>query len=159
MKAPVQSQRVTIWLCLALAAATIALYLPALHHDFLLYDDQQYVTENPHVRLGLSWQGVGWAFGYHASNWHPLAWLSHMLDCEIYGLKAGGHHLTNVLLHTASAVVLFLLLNRMTGARWRSFFVAGLVRVASAARRVGGVGGGAEGCVERIFRVIGAVSV
>ena len=86
-----------------------------------------YVTHNPHVTGGLTWGNVGWAFrtGY-ASNWHPLTWLSHMLDAELYGLKPGGHHLTNLLLHTANAVLLFLLLRRLTRAEWRSGLVAGL---------------------------------
>jgi tetratricopeptide (TPR) repeat protein len=104
---------------------TIALYLPALRHEFLLYDDQQYVTENRHVLTGLNWPGVAWAFkSYYASNWHPLTWLSHMLDCQLYGLHAWGHHLTNVLLHAMASVLLFVALQRMTGAVWRSAAVA-----------------------------------
>ncbi len=114
------------WICLALGLVTLALYLPALSHDFLGYDDQQYVTENAHVQSGLTGQGLVWAFGRHAGNWHPLAWLSHMLDCQLYGLKADGHHLTNVLLHVANTLLLFLILNRMTGALWRSALVAAL---------------------------------
>ena len=115
------------WLiCLALGLITLALYLPALSHDFLGYDDQQYVTENTQVQAGLTGHGVVWAFGRHAGNWHPLAWLSHMLDCQLYGLKPAGHHLTNVLLHFANTLLLFLLLNRMTGALWRSALVAAL---------------------------------
>ncbi len=105
---------------------TLSLYLPVLHHDFIQYDDQQYVTENPRVQAGLSVEGLRWAFGFHAGNWHPLAWLSHMLDCQIYGARAGGHHLTNVLLHVGSTLLLFLVLNGMTKARWRSVAVAAL---------------------------------
>ena len=105
---------------------TFALYLSVLHHDFIQYDDQQYVTENPHVQAGLSAAGLRWAFGFHAGNWHPLAWLSHMLDCQVYGASAGGHHLTNVLLHVSSTLLLFLVLNRMTNAMWRSAAVAAL---------------------------------
>jgi tetratricopeptide (TPR) repeat protein len=111
---------------LVLGIVTLALYLPALRHDFLDYDDQQYVTENPHVRAGLTLKGLFWAFGCHASNWHPLTWLSHMLDCQIYGLHPAGHHLANVLLHTANTVLLFLVLDQMTGATWRSWLVAAL---------------------------------
>lgn len=114
-------------ICLGLGLVTIALYLPALKHEFLLYDDQQYVTENRHVLTGLTWPGVVWAFkSFYASNWHPLTWLSHMLDCQWYGLHAWGHHLTNVLLHALASVLLFLALHRMTGAAWRSAAVAAL---------------------------------
>ncbi len=111
---------------LALALITLALYLPSLRHDFLFYDDQQYVTENARVLAGLSVSNVVWAFGYHAGNWHPLAWLSHMLDAQFYGSKPAGHHLTNVLLHVANTVLLFLVLKRLTGAAWRSAAVAAL---------------------------------
>jgi tetratricopeptide (TPR) repeat protein len=120
-----------------LAVITLALYLPVLQHSFVEYDDQQYVTDNPRVQAGLTWSGLVWAFGFHAGNWHPLAWLSHMLDCQIYGARSGGHHLTSILLHTASAVLLFSVLNRMTSLRteatarqtdlmWRSAAVAAL---------------------------------
>lgn len=109
-----------------LALATLMVYLPVLHHGFVQYDDQQYVTENPIVQAGLTWHGLVWAFGFHAGNWHPLAWLSHMADCQFYGAWAGGHHLTNVLLHIASTLLLFSVLNRMTNAMWRSAAVAAL---------------------------------
>ncbi|NOS72139.1 MAG: tetratricopeptide repeat protein [Verrucomicrobia bacterium] len=126
MRNQIQKLRLDGCICLALGIITLALYLPALRHDFLTYDDQQYVTENSHVRDGLSSRSLAWAFGNHAGNWHPLTWLSHMLDCQVYGLKPAGHHLTNVLLHVANTVLLFLVLNRMTGAVWRSAFVAAL---------------------------------
>jgi len=109
-----------------LVLLTLAVYLSVLYHGFVQYDDQQYVTDNPRVQAGLTWHGLVWAFGFHAGNWHPLAWLSHMLDCQIYGAKAGGHHLTNVLLHIGSALLLFSVLNRMTNAIWRSAAVAAL---------------------------------
>ncbi len=115
-----------IWGCLVLAVVTLVLYLPALRHDFVQYDDQQYVTENPQVQAGLSVTGLQWAFGFHAGNWHPLAWLSHMLDCQLYGANPAGHHLTSILLHTANAVLLLLALRRLTGATWRSAIVAAL---------------------------------
>src|ERR1017187_4761194 len=114
-------------ICLALGLITLAIFAPALTHDFLVYDDQVYVTENAHVQAGLTWQGVAWAFrSCAASNWHPVTWLSHMLDCQLYGLRPAGHHLTNVLLHTANTLLLFLVLSRMTGAMWRSTCVAAL---------------------------------
>ncbi len=114
------------WIALGLGLITLALYLPALSHDFIQYDDQQYVTENPRVQAGLTMAGLRWAFGFHAANWHPLAWLSHMLDCQVYGARAGGHHLTNMLLHVGSTMLLFLVLNRMTKTLWRSAAVAAL---------------------------------
>jgi len=102
-------------------------YLRALTSDFITYDDQVYVTGNYHVQRGLTWEGVKWAFYTStAANWHPLTWMSHMLDCTLFGLNAWGHHLTSLLLHVANTFMVFLVLRRMTGAFWRSWFVAGL---------------------------------
>ncbi|HEV2691518.1 MAG TPA: tetratricopeptide repeat protein [Verrucomicrobiae bacterium] len=109
-----------------LALVTLALYLPALHNGFVEYDDQQYVTDNPHVQAGLTRAGFVWAFGFHAGNWHPLAWLSHMLDCQFFGARAWGHHLTSILLHTGTTLLLFAALRRMTGRLWPSAAVAAL---------------------------------
>jgi protein O-mannosyl-transferase len=96
-----------------------------VRHEFVNYDDGPYVYENPQVSGGLTLDGVGWAFTHgHSANWHPLTWLSHMLDCQLYGLHPWGHHLTNVLLHGATAIVLFLVLLRMTGALWPAALVA-----------------------------------
>ena len=89
--------------------------------------DIDYVTENRIVRQGLTWHGVAWAFQtVHAANWHPLTWLSHMLDVQIFGLQPSPHHLVNLLFHIANTILLFLLLRRMTSALWRSAFVAAL---------------------------------
>ena len=121
-----RSPKVKKLLILALGAITLALYLPTVRHDFLAYDDQQYLTENPRLQRGLTSKGLVCAFGFRASNWHPLTWISHMLDCQIYGLHPAGHHLTNVLLHSANTVLLFLLLSSMTKTIWRSAMVAGL---------------------------------
>ena len=102
-----------------------AVFLPSVHNDFVNFDDEVYVTANPHVKRGLTWEGIRWAAtSTEASNWHPLTWLSHMMDCQLFGLKSWGHHLTNVLLHAANSALLFLILQRMTGALWRSLFVA-----------------------------------
>src|SRR6185503_364618 len=112
-------------ICLILALLTLLLYLPVWHYGFLVYDDDLYVTENWRVQAGLSWEGVKWAFkSLHASNWHPATWLSHMLDCELFGVNPGAHHGVNVLLHCANTVVLFLLLWRSTRALWPAAFVA-----------------------------------
>ena len=110
-----------------LTLGTLALYLPILHNGFINFDDDAYITDNPHVDGGLTWSGIVWAFksGY-AANWHPLTWISHMLDCRLFGLHPAGHHLVNVLFHTANTLLLFILLNSLTGALWRSAFVAAL---------------------------------
>src|SRR5581483_9824349 len=113
--------------CVVLGLATLALFFPASHYQFNNYDDTQYVLGNSHVQSGLTPGNILWALtsGY-AANWHPLTWISHMLDCQLYGLWAGGHHLTNVLFHTANSILLYGLWRRMTGAVWRSAFVAAL---------------------------------
>jgi protein O-mannosyl-transferase len=112
---------------LSLLAVVLVVYWPATTHEFLNYDDNLYVTDNPPVRQGLTLQGIRWAFGaLHAANWHPLTWLSHMLDTTLFGMKPWGHHLTNVLFHAANAVLLFAWLWRMTRAQWRSAMVAAL---------------------------------
>src|SRR5580658_5099337 len=114
-------------LCFALTLGTFVLYLPITHDTFTNFDDDGYITGNSHVKNGLSWAGILWAFksGY-AANWHPLTWISHMIDCQLFGLNPAGHHLMNVLFHTANSVLLFVLLNKMTGALWRSAVVAAL---------------------------------
>jgi tetratricopeptide (TPR) repeat protein len=112
---------------LALALTTLLVYLPVTHDGFLNYDDQDYVTGNSMVQKGLTWAGIKWAFTTgHASNWHPITWLSHMTDCELFGLNPGGHHLVNVLFHAANAALLFILLLRLTGALWPCAFIAAL---------------------------------
>src|SRR5580700_1081428 len=95
---------------LALTAMTFAVFGQTLRHHFVAFDDNEYVYENPMVVQGLTIKGIIWAFSFHAFNWHPLTWISHMLDCQLYGLRPAGHHLTNVLLHTATAIALFLVL-------------------------------------------------
>jgi tetratricopeptide (TPR) repeat protein len=115
------------WIALALAAITLALFSPLCQHDFIGFDDQAYVTENPSVRSGLNANSLAWAFQTStAGNWHPVTWISHFLDVQFFGVQAGWHHLTNVLLHCANVALLFLLLQRMTGAVWRSALVAAL---------------------------------
>jgi protein O-mannosyl-transferase len=115
---------------LLLALFTLLAYMPVARDGFVNYDDQLYVTDNRVVQNGLTWAGVQWAFTHVVcSNWHPLTIMSHMLDCRLYGLSASGHHLTNVLLHTASVVLLFLVLREMTGFPWRSAFVAAVFAI------------------------------
>jgi len=122
--------RLNVVLALGLLVLTFAAFWLVLANQFVSYDDSKYVTENPHVQGGLSKETVAWAFTtFRASNWHPLTWLSHSLDCRLYGLNPVGHHLTNLLLHVANALLLFLVLLRMTGSAWRSAFVAALFGV------------------------------
>ena len=121
------NSRWTLLICGALVVITLAAYYPATGHGFLDYDDQEYVTNNPKVTQGLSWAGVIWAFAsFHSANWHPVTWLSHMTDVELFGLKPAGHHWVNLLLHAANSVLLFLLLQFLTKSRWRCAIVAAL---------------------------------
>lgn len=107
--------------------ASLLTYWQIIHFDFVAFDDPLYVTENSKAQDGLTYKGIAWAFTtFHASNWHPITWLSHMLDCEIYGLIPMGHHWTNLQLHIANTLLLFFILQQMTGALWRSAFVAAL---------------------------------
>ena len=122
------NQKRNLVVCLLLAVATLALYAPAMGHPFIFnYDDDTYVINNTHVQAGLVWETVRWALtSTEAYNWHPVTWLSHALDCQLYGLNPLGHHFTNVLLHVLNVVLLFLLLTRTTGAAGRSLLVAAL---------------------------------
>ena len=123
--------RVTdLLVCLGLVAVTWAVFSQTLAHDFVNFDDHVYVYENPLVMSGLSTEGIIDAFTHtHARNWHPLTTLSHMFDCQLYGLKAGNHHITNVILHTIAVLLLFLVLKQMTRALWQSAFVAALFAI------------------------------
>jgi len=124
-------RRVDVALSMLLLFVPLLLYLPVLHQDFLRPgDDDVYVVDNPHVRTGLTLSNVRWAFtSFEQSSWHPVAWLSHMLDCQLFGLNAESHHAVNLLLHLANVWLLFWLLQKATGARWLSFFVALLFAV------------------------------
>jgi len=110
-----------------LALAVVTAYWPVLGNDFVNYDDNEYLTDNPRVQQGLTWEAVRWAWttGY-AGNWFPLTWMSHMVDWRLYGSWAGGHHATNLALHVANTLLVFGLLSGATGAVWRSALVAGL---------------------------------
>ena len=117
----------SLWVCLLLAVSTLVVYWPVTGHDFVNYDDTDYVTANPYVQAGLSAQGLAWVWHSDvARNWHPVTMLSHMLDCQLYGMRPGGHHLTSLLFHIANSLLLFLLLRNMTGCLWRSGVVATL---------------------------------
>ena len=112
---------------LLLAFITLLVYLPATSYQFINYDDPTYVTSKSIVQSGLTWGGVKWAFaGIHVSNWHPLTWLSHMADCDLFRLNPAGPHLVNILFHSVNAGLLFALLFRLTNKLWPSAFVAAL---------------------------------
>lgn len=110
---------------LLIALVTIAVFWQVQAHEFINLDDEQYITQNPHVRAGLTAASLAWAFTTtHASNWHPLTWLSHLLDVRLFGMDPAGHHLVNLLFHVANTLLLFFVLNRMTRALWQSAAVA-----------------------------------
>src|SRR5260221_1742099 len=110
-----------------LVLSVLGVFLPVIGVDFTNYDDPDYVTENRPVLAGLTLKSLGWAFTHsHSANWHPLTWMSHMLDCQLYGLNPAGHHFTNLLFHAANCLLLFLLLRSMTGAIWPGAMVAAI---------------------------------
>src|SRR5882724_7964440 len=114
-------------IALLLALVTLVVYLPVKSHDFVNYDDDDYITNNTIVQHGLTWAGIKWAFTtWHASNWHPLTWLSHMADCQLFGPNAGAQHFVSVLFHAANVILLFALLLRLTNSLWASALVAAL---------------------------------
>src|SRR5438093_10959733 len=121
------ARKYALWLCLLLASSTLAVYWPITRHEFVGYDDTDYVTQNPYVQAGLCARSMAWAWGSDVPrNFHPVTMFSHLLDCKLFGMKAGRHHLTSLLFHLANTLLLFLLLRKMTGALWRSGFVAAL---------------------------------
>jgi len=122
-----------VLVCIALAVATVVVYLPVRHHEFVNFDDDRFVTENPKLREGLNWRSIRWAFtsdltrdDQNADYWRPLSYLSHALDVQMFGLRPAGHHLVSLGIHVAAVVALFLVLQSMTGALWRSALVAAL---------------------------------
>jgi Flp pilus assembly protein TadD len=113
-----------------LVVMTWAVFGQTVHHQFVNYDDPLYVFDNAHVRAGLSWHGIVWAFTHiHSQNWHPLTTISHMLDCQLFGLNPGAHHLVNVFWHSVAAALLFIFLTQTTGSVWRSAFVAAIFAI------------------------------
>ena len=150
---PAEGRMRTYWVwavCGFLLLAVGVVFGQTFHHEFLGFDDNEFVYENPHVTPGLTLAGLWWAltdgpFG----EWYPLTALSDMVDCQLYGLNPAGHYLTNVLLHAASSVLLFLVLLRMTGDLWPSAWVAAVFAIHPLARRIGGLVGRATGRAER----------
>ena len=119
--------RPDVLILLALAVVTFAIYAQVIGHQFITLDDPTYIQENPMVDRGVTLRGLAWAFTtFHATNWHPLTWISHMIDCQLFGMNAGGHLLVNALIHTANTLLVFWFLFRTTHARWPSALVAAL---------------------------------
>jgi Flp pilus assembly protein TadD len=123
----VPTKHSSFWICLALTFATTAVFWQVCTYDFVNYDDPLYIYENPNIQAGITLKTIKWAFttGY-ANFWHPLTWLSHMLDWQLFGSNPAGHHLVNLIFHIANTLLVFLVLKRMTGALWSSAFVAAL---------------------------------
>ena len=121
----VSGARRRILICLVLAAATLLAYEPVLNNEFITYDDGSYIPQNPPVISGINPASLTWAFtAFHSGNWHPLTWISHMLDCQLFGINPAGHHLMNLLFHVANSLLLFLIFQHMTRAVWPSAFIA-----------------------------------
>src|ERR1700691_4036111 len=121
-----EEKRIVIF-CLLLVVATLAFYNPIVRNQFIDFDDQSYILKNSHIQHGLTWDTVKWSFTtFYYGNWHPLTWLSHALDYQLFHLNPAGHHYTSLLLHAANVVLLFLLLQRATGFTWSSLVVAAL---------------------------------
>ena len=129
-KSSVSNLRRDVLVCLLLVIAIIVPYRQVKNCNFIDFDDDKYITENAHVKAGLTKESIKWALTEtHAGNWHPLTWMSHMLDVQLFGMNAGRHHLTNLIFHIANSLLLFLVLKRMTYAFWPSFLVATLFAV------------------------------
>src|SRR2546430_168117 len=125
-----QSRWQFVGVSIFLVAVTWAVFGQTVGHQFINYDDPLYVLDNGHVRAGLTWRGITWAFTHvHSQNWHPLTTMSHMLDCQLFGVNPGAHHLVNVFFHSVAAVLLFVCLAQITGRIWLSGFVAAVFAI------------------------------
>jgi Flp pilus assembly protein TadD len=130
MNAAKRSSWTLLGIVIFIVALSWAVFGQTFHHQFINYDDPLYVLDNAHVRAGLTWHGIAWAFTHvHSQNWHPLTSISHMLDCQLFGVNPGPHHLMNVLFHSIAAALLFLFLRQATGSIWRSAFVAAVFAI------------------------------
>lgn len=124
-----QNKKIVLWIYPALAVITLAVFFQVRNFDFINYDDNKYVSENRHILTGLSRENIVWLFTKDIGRWHPLAGLTHMLDCQLFGAEPGWHHLTNLLLHIINTLLLFAVFKRATGTVWQSAFVAGLFAI------------------------------
>ena len=145
-------KKLKIIICAVLAIITFSVYQQVATHDFINFDDDIYITKNPRVADGLTWDNVGWAFRTtYFGNWHPLTWLSYFLDAQLFGVNAPAFLLVNLFIHIANTLLLFLFFNRATQCPWRSAFLAGAVCPAPPARRVGGLGIRTQRCPLCLF--------
>src|SRR5438876_6402837 len=125
--ATITFERPDVLILLGLAVVTFGIYAQVIGHHFITFDDPTYIQDNPMVNRGVTPGGLAWAFTtFHAGNWHPLTWIAHMIDSQLFGMIAGGHLLVNALIHVANTLLLFWLLFRTTRARWPSALVAAL---------------------------------
>src|SRR6478752_2406750 len=123
----IRLKRSDLIILLGLAVITFGIYAQVIGHQFITLDDPTYIRENPNVNRGVTLAGLAWAFTtFHAANWHPLTWISHMIDCQLFGTNAGHHLLVNALIHAANTLLIFYFLLRTTHARWPSALVAAL---------------------------------
>ena len=123
----IRLKRADLVILLGLAVMTLGIYAQVIGHQFITLDDPTYIRENPNVNRGVTLAGLAWAFTtFHAANWHPLTWISHMIDCQLFGTNAGRHLLVNTLIHAANTLLIFYFLLRTTHARWPSALVAAL---------------------------------
>src|SRR6266496_6150259 len=119
--------RPDLLILLGLAVMTFAIYAQVSGHQFIALDDDSYIKENPIVNRGVTLAGLAWAFTtFYQANWHPLTWIAHMIDSQLFGLRAGGHLLVNALMHTANTLLVFYFLRQTTRARWPSALIAAL---------------------------------
>jgi predicted secreted protein len=117
-------------ICILVSTAILVAYWPVQHYDLISLDDIDYITGNPYVRSGLTWGSFSWALkDIHTGYWHPLTWISHMLDYQFFGSRVGGHHWTNVIVHIANSILLYVVLKRLSGTAWKSALVAALFAV------------------------------
>ncbi len=129
-KRMISDRLIALVVCGCLLLAVIIVFEQTATHDFVNFDDPGYVSKNPQISQGLTLNGLRWVFTHsHVGNWHPLSGLSHMLDCQLYGLRPAGHHVTNVVLHAATAILLFLVLRQMSGEIWPSALAAAVFAV------------------------------
>ena len=150
----------SVILCLLLVTATLVLYNPVIRHPFVNFDDDRYIVNNPQVQAGLSWHTIAWAFtSTEQANWHPLTWLSHALDCQLFHLNPAGHHYTNVLLHAVNAVLPVPAAAMDDGLDLAQHDGGGTFCLASHQRRVGGLDIGTQECAEHVVFPAGTLVV
>ena len=160
MKNLKHQNKITIFVCLFITLLIFYAYYPVKNAVFIDFDDNQYVTDNLIVQKGLTVEGIIWAFkSIYAANWHPLTWISHMLDCELYGLSPAGHHWTNVQFHILNSILLFFFLFKYTGKVVAKHTGCGFICCSSHACRIRCLGGRKKGCIKYFFRHVDVIGI